>query len=270
MKKKSHLDKLAIKYKSDKFGSHYYTPIYERYMESKKSEKINILEIGIGGYVPGKKYTDKYKGGESLRMWKDYFSKGKIIGLDIVEKKLKLGKRVEIFKGSQRNSKVLSDIVKKYKKFDFIVDDGSHLYKDVIFSFKSLFNNLKDGGYYFVEDTQASYIREFGGDGAYLKNKNTIKNYFKDIVDKINHKEIENPFYKIDSIAKNVTEIHFYHNMIVVKKDKNVEKSNILKNNKRTVSGKNAIKIRKIFKFIKYLYFHLKGKCNYFLDYFKI
>jgi len=270
MKKKSYLDNLAIKYKSDKFGSHFYTPIYEKYMSPNRSKKVNILEIGIGGYVPGKKYSDKFKGGGSLQMWRDYFSNGKIIGLDIIEKKLKLGNRIEIFKGSQSDKKILSDIIKKYKKFNFIIDDGSHMYKDVIFSFKFLFNNLKDGGYYFIEDTQTSYIREFGGDGAYLRNKNTIINYFKDVVDKINHQEIENPFYKIDLIAKNVTEIHFYHNMIVIKKDKNTEKSNILINNKRITSGTNLIMVRKYIKFIKYFFLQLKAKCNYFLDYLRI
>ena len=34
------LDKLAKKYKSDKYGSHFYTPIYQKYMESKKNKKM--------------------------------------------------------------------------------------------------------------------------------------------------------------------------------------------------------------------------------------
>ena len=106
----------------------------------------------------------------------------KIIGLDIVKKNLKLGKRVEIFHGSQSEHSTLDKIVKRYRRFDFIVDDGSHNYKDVKYSFEYLFQFLKDGGYYFIEDTQSSYIRELGGDGANLYNEKTVINYFKKII----------------------------------------------------------------------------------------
>lgn len=251
------LSKLAKKYKSDKYGSHFYTPIYQKYMQPKKNKKINIFEIGIGGLEPKVGYSGLKTGGESLKMWRDYFKKGKVIGLDIVKKNLNLGKRVEIFHGSQNDNTILDKIIKKYKKFDFIVDDGSHRYKDIKYSFEYLLYSLKDGGYYFIEDSQSSYIREFGGDGANLENQRTAINYFKKIIDKINHKEIENPYYKTGFIDKNITEIHFYHNLIVLKKDKNLEESNILINNRRLVGGKKLIKLRKIIKSLKYLVLHL-------------
>ena len=101
------------------------------------------------------------------------------------------GKRVNIYKGSQTDPKVLNKIIKEQKKFDYIIDDGSHINKDVIFTFEYMFKSLKEGGYYFVEDTLTSYLRDYGGEGAYLKKNNTIINYFKNIVDKINYKEIE-------------------------------------------------------------------------------
>ena len=264
------LKSLAIKYNSDKHVSHFYTQIYEQYMSQKKNKPITVLEIGIGGLVPGKGYSDMYVGGESLKIWRDYFKKGKIAGLDIIKKKINLGNRVKIFHGSQSSAETLSKIVKQFRKFDFIVDDGSHRYKDVIFSFKYLCNHLKEGGYYFIEDTQSSYIREFGGDGANLDNKKTIVNYFKGIVDKINYQEIENPYYKADNIAKNITEIHFYHNMIVIKKKKNLEKSNILINNRRLVGGASFVKIRKFIKNTKYFFLNLKAKVNSLLNYIKI
>ena len=261
---------LAIKYNSDKHGSHFYTDIYEHYMSPKKNKPITILEIGIGGYVHGKGYSDMYAGGESLKVWRDYFKKGKIAGLDIFKKKINLGSRVKIFHGSQNSGDALSKIIMQFKKFDFIVDDGSHNYKDVKFSFEYLYNHLKEGGYYFIEDTQSSYIRELGGDGANLDNKKTLVNYFKKVVDKINYQEIENPYYKVDNIAKNTTEIHFYHNMIVIKKKKNLEKSNILINNRRLVGGASFVKIRKFIKNTKYFFLNLKAKVNSLLNYIKI
>jgi len=263
------LKQLAIRYKSDKHGSHFYTKIYERFMSPKKNKPIKILEIGVGGYKNGN-YSDPRLGGESLRMWRDYFKKGKVVGLDIFEKKINLGNRVQIFQGAQNSAITLSQIVKKYKKFDYIIDDGSHRSKDVIFSFKYLFSSLKEEGYYFIEDTQSSYIRELGGDGAYLSNQKTAINYFKGMVDKINHQEIENPFYKPDYFAKNATEIHFFHNMIVIKKEKNLEKSNILVKNRRLVGGASYIVLRKFIKNFKYLSLYLKSKINYLLDQIKI
>ena len=189
-------------------------------------------------------------------MWRDFFKKGTIVGLDIVKKDLDLGKRVKIFHGSQSDPKTLDKIINKNKKFDFIIDDGSHNYKDVKFSFEYIFHSLKNGGYYFIEDTQSSYIRELGGDGANLYNQKTVINYFKNMIDKINHKEIENPFYKPNYFDKNITEIHFFHNLIVIKKNDNFEKSNILVNNRRLVGGKNLVKIRTFIKNTKYFYFH--------------
>ena len=266
----SKLSKLAIKYNCDKYGSHFYTEIYDKYMKVKKNKNIVLFEIGIGGLEPKVGYSGLRTGGESLKMWRDYFKKGKIIGIDIIKKKLKLGRNVETFHGSQNDPEALSKVVKKYKKFDFIIDDGSHKFKDVKFSFEYLFPSLKHGGYYFIEDTQSSYIRELGGDGAYLKYHKTVINYFKMIIDKINYQEIENPYYIADYICQNVTEIHFYHNLIVIKKEKNLEKSNILINNERIVGGKNLVSLRKSVKKIKYFLLHIKSKINYFINSFSI
>ena len=248
------LTKLAIKHNTDKHGAHFYTKIYQKYMLPKSDIKIKLLEIGVGGY------DDQKKGGESLKMWSEFFPKGKIFALDFYHKKLSLGDRVKIFKGSQSNTKDLIKIISMSGKLDFIIDDGSHINKDIIFTFKTLFKYLKYGGYYFIEDTQTSYLPSFGGDAFNLQKKNTTINFFKDIVDKINHMEIKNPFYEIDYFAKNITEIHFYHNLIVVKKDRNIEKSNILDHKKRKKNKKK----------IKYILLYIKSMIYNFIDSLKI
>ena len=241
------LTDLAIKYKTDKHGIHFYTKIYEKYMLPKIDQEIGLLEIGVGGY------DEPQKGGESLKMWADFFSKGKIFSLDYFEKKLNLGSRIKIFKGSQSNSKDLMRIINETGELDFIIDDGSHINRDVIYTFKTLFKFLKHGGYYFIEDTQTSYMPEYGGDAFYLRNKKTLINFFKEIVDKINYMEIKNPFYQIDYFAKNITEIHFYHNLIVIKKNKNDEVSNVLDSTKKY---KNKKKIKYIFSYIKSVFYN--------------
>lgn len=254
------LKKLAVKYKTDKHGVHFYTDIYEKYLGSKKNKKINLLEIGIGGF------NNPAKGGESLRMWNEYFKYGLIYGLDIFKKNIFISDRVKIFQGSQTNYKDLLPIIKKAKKFDFVIDDGSHICNDQISTFKLLFPFLKRGGYYFIEDIQTSYFLKDGGDAFYLENKKTAVNFFKGIIDKINYMEFENPFFKPDYFCKNITEIHFYHNLIVVKKNNNNEKSNILKYNKKIVGGKSFVKTRKFIKNLKYLFYFLKSLIYKFLD----
>ena len=60
------LNKLAKKYKSDKYGSHFYTPVYQKYMEGKKNKKINIFEIGVGGLEPKVGYSGLKTGGSTF------------------------------------------------------------------------------------------------------------------------------------------------------------------------------------------------------------
>jgi demethylmacrocin O-methyltransferase len=82
-------------------------------------------------------------------------------------------KNTEIFCGSQSDEKILSKIVNKYKKFDIIIDDGSHVNKDVIKTFNFLFPFLSENGLYFIEDIQTSYMPNWGGDGVNFNNKKT-------------------------------------------------------------------------------------------------
>lgn len=77
------LSELAIKYGTDKQGpakpgpnhvrhsGHKYCEHYDRHFSRfRHQDKVTILEIGVGGYEA------PTKGGESLRMWKEYFPHG--------------------------------------------------------------------------------------------------------------------------------------------------------------------------------------------------
>ena len=72
------LTELAKIHETDKWGSHWYAPHYERHFKDLRKKKLRILEIGVGGYA------DPSAGGASLRMWKYYFPKSSIYALDIV------------------------------------------------------------------------------------------------------------------------------------------------------------------------------------------
>ena len=65
-----------------------------------------------------------------------------------------------LYTGSQTDSyflgKVLDDV--GGKKFDVIIDDGSHIPWHQIFTLETMFDTfLKDGGVYIIEDMETSY-----------------------------------------------------------------------------------------------------------------
>jgi len=221
------LDKLGDIHGTDKIIGHFYTKHYEYHFRPYRSKKINLLEIGVGGY------DDPKLGGNSLRMWKNYFPSGNIFSLDIHDKSQLQEKRVKIFKGSQVDLEFLDTVAKEAGSFDIIIDDGSHLNEHVIETFKFMFPKLKDGGIYVVEDTQTSYWPDFGGDSHDLKKPQTMMNFFKDLVDSLNHKEFVIEGYSPSYYDQKIISMHFYHNMIFIYKGNNDEESNILVNNQR-------------------------------------
>ncbi len=221
------LNKLAEIFKTDKAGLHHYTPHYNSHFQRFKDKKVNILEIGVGSY------HKKYKGGNSLRMWKEYFQKGNIYAIDIHDKSPLQENRIKIFKGSQIDEGFLMNVVDEIGEIDIIIDDGSHINEHVIKTFEILFPKLKDGGLYVVEDVQTSYWEDHGGDSNNLKNPKTMMNFFKSLTDGLNHKEFLIPNYEPSYFDKKITSMHFYHNLIFVYKGNNDEESNIVVNNQK-------------------------------------
>ena len=98
------LSELAVKYGTDKWNSHYYTQHYEDSFLHLRNKEIKLLEIGVGGY------EHKNEGGNSLRMWKDYFPKGEIYAFDIEDKSHFSQDRITILKGDQYDSSFLEDL----------------------------------------------------------------------------------------------------------------------------------------------------------------
>lgn len=221
----NNLNKLAKIYGTDKVGSHNYMPHYKLHFRKFKYKKIKLLEIGAGGF------SKPYEGGYSLRMWKRYFPFGSIFSIDIYDKKTIEENRIKIFQGIQNDKEFLNNVTGMTGDLDIIIDDACHINKYVIESFQILFPNLKDGGIYVVEDTQASYWKSFGGDSENLNNPDTTMGFFKSLADSLNNKEFIKPYYEQSYFDKKVISIHFYHNLVFVYKGNNDENSNIIINN---------------------------------------
>ena len=200
----SDLLKIGKKYPSSKnrFG---FIEIYEKYFNEVKNEKLNILEIGI----------DK---GDSLRIWRDYFPNAKICGLDIDKKDFEIN-GVEFFFGDQSDKNFLKTIIDKYNSFDIIIDDGSHISKHIITSFNYLYPYLNDNGLYIIEDLQTSYIPRYGGSRLRLNKFNTSMNFLKRLADCTNYEHYDRPFFKKNKFDGLIKFVHFYQNIVFVKKE---------------------------------------------------
>lgn len=174
------LDNLAKKYGTDKSSDvHNYCVKYEKYLPFNRYQNMDILEIGI-------------LDGKSLLTWKDYYYKAKIVGIDINPDCKQFENKennISVEIGSQDDSVFLNDVMRKYGPFDMILDDGSHINEHVIYSFEHLFESLKSGGVYIVEDVSTSYWSWYGGG---LNDSKSMMEYFKRLADDINFRGIEN------------------------------------------------------------------------------
>jgi demethylmacrocin O-methyltransferase len=185
-----------------------------------RKKTLNVLEIGVGGY------NDPGRGGESLRMWKAYFQNSKIFGIDIHDKKIWDETRVEIFQGSQNDEAFLRDVVRRSGGLDIIIDDGSHINRDVIKSFEILFPLMRSPGTYVVEDTQTSYWPGFGGSSLNLSGTEMVMGYFTELVHSLNYQEILQNSQRRPSYDGEISAMHFYHNLVFICKGNNAEGSN--------------------------------------------
>lgn len=213
------LNKLGRIYRTDKVGSHFYTPHYSNHFRPYRRKKINLLEIGVGGY------EHPFGGGASLRMWKKWFPKAHIYSIDIYDKSRLSEERITIRQGSQSDPKFLSDLLDEIGDLDIVIDDGSHRNSDVIFSFKHIFPRMAKEGIYVIEDTQTAYWEEYGGSSQDIDTFPSSVNFFRSLIHGLNYKELETIDYSPSYFDENILSIHFYHNLIFIHKGNNKEES---------------------------------------------
>jgi len=211
------LTELALHFKTDKAGRHHYTQHYERHLGHLRDRQFALLEIGVGGYAR------EGKGGASLRMWKHYFRRAQIIGLDIQDKSFVDASRIKTYQGSQTDEDVLHKIVTAAGGVQVVVDDGSHRPKHIRETFRILFPLLNDAGIYIIEDTQTSYWPRFGG-STDLQSRETTMALVKDLLDGLNYEEFEGA-YEPSYSDQHVVGVHAYHNLVIIEKGLNNERS---------------------------------------------
>lgn len=218
------LRQLALYFETDKEDGHFYSQHYQRHFAPLRHRPLRILEIGVGGL------EDVRAGGSSLRMWKAYFRRSQIVGIDLHDKTFHDEPRIKTLIGDQTDAAFMTALSRDYGPFDIIIDDGSHFVEHVKTTFKTMFPLLADGGIYVVEDTQTSYWPKtrglaFGG-STDLAAPHTSMNFLKSLVDGLNHAEYLDPNYQPTYFDRHIVAMHFYHNLVFVYKGLNNEGSN--------------------------------------------
>lgn len=150
-----------------------YAASYERIFGSLAEQDIKLLELGV------------LRGG-SLKLWRDYFTNGQIVGLDLNRIQITDSDRIRLYQGSQDDLGLLHTIGKENapQGFDIIIDDASHIGEITRKSFWFLFNNcLKPGGIYVIEDWGSGYWPSWPDGRIFNKNleSNWKTNFWKTV-----------------------------------------------------------------------------------------
>jgi hypothetical protein len=157
------LTELANHFGSDKgtvgpapgFRGHNYTAVYEAYLEDYRDRAFSLVEIGLG--VKGDRWDARMvqgrnTGGASVKMWREYFPRAQIYGLDVNECAYLDDERTRTFVADQGNVEDLARVVEAVPSIDVVIDDGSHRPDHQQISLDFLFPRLSPGGLYFIED----------------------------------------------------------------------------------------------------------------------
>lgn len=139
--RETELCRLAKKWDCDKTPliRHGYTPYYHQLFSGRKVKRL--LEIGI-------------QGGNSLRMWQEYFPETHIFGIDIELSSIFQEERIHTAQCDASDGTDLRYIAGDLfgGGFDVIIDDASHLEEHQVSSFRTLRPLLTPDGVYIIED----------------------------------------------------------------------------------------------------------------------
>ena len=209
---KKDLDELLFFYGSDKAEifrlknekGHGFSKFYKKYLSELNNEQINILEIG--SYA-----------GASAAAFSKYIPNSKVFCFDVNITNFKYSSdKIFVYgldiKNEYKVSKILKQIFKKnkFEKFDLIIDDGSHLLSDMLFSFNFFLKHVKKNRFYIIEDFKHPNYYKYNKDTNEILIDNLLKiipkkEYFHSKIMNKNEQEfIFNEVKKIDIYKGNL------------------------------------------------------------------
>ena len=190
--------------KSSKHSAYFnvYNKIYRQVFQK---DKLRILEIGVST-------------GGSLEATASYFSSHKdcrIVGLEFNPNVANFkweNKNITVEIGNAEYIKTFNDLHSKYGEFDLIIDDGGHTNKQQLRALEASKFLLKNDGILIIEDTQCSYLAEFGNPSG-----NSIIEVSKKMIDGINARS---EIISLKPMELEVASIEFSVGMVIFRFDK--------------------------------------------------
>lgn len=148
-------------------AAHGYSLVYELLFSSLRDKsRVNILEMGlaIGGPELGGDVDRDIAGAPSVDTWLRYFPNSHVTGFDISDFSVLRHERFSFVRGDSGNREDLEKLKfvtetldceaggASNKRFDIIIDDASHASYHQQLGLAVLFELLKPGGLYVIED----------------------------------------------------------------------------------------------------------------------
>jgi hypothetical protein len=210
---------------SDKVTYHNYHVMYGPALAPYLQKPVRLLEIGV-------------ENGKSLKLWENLFPNHEFIagigygaGTAVHDTfKRDLTDKHVLYTGSQVDSDFLDKILEDLggKKFDVIIDDGSHIPWHQIFTLEYMFDTfLKDGGVYIIEDIETSYWDNPGASlygypvaEAGIGKHGNIVEKLKGVADTMNRGMLLDPSFSIlhGNVDHLMSHITFSQNCIIIHK----------------------------------------------------
>lgn len=162
--------------------SHNYADYYEMLFRHCRHSITKVFECGLGTNNPilPSSMTEKGKPGASLRVWRDYFPNAQIYGADIDRDILFTEERIKTHYIDQREPKAIEAYWQQVGEtdFDFMLDDGLHVFEAGSCLFTHSIHHLASHGIYVIEDvtpTDLLRYKEFFGKTAYIVDYVTLQ-----------------------------------------------------------------------------------------------
>lgn len=157
---------------TDKYWVHNYVKYYDRYFSPIRGKVKKVLEIGVFR-------------GASLAMWKEYFPKAEIYGVD---KNLTTWKefadtqdRITMLVGNENDNEFIAREIIGNGPYDIIIDDASHDPEIQHKMYLKLWPSLRKHGYYVIEDCHYSYGKSKNFNYAMIGLPTTLANRTEEI-----------------------------------------------------------------------------------------
>lgn len=131
-----------------------YTVVYDALFSYLRDRPCKILEIGLaegGPEVDGDKDREVSRA-PSVDMWKSFFKDASVVGFDISDFSQFEDDSFVFIRGDSGSEDDLKKVVDLGVEFDIVIDDASHASFHQQMTLSALFQCVKPGGFFIIED----------------------------------------------------------------------------------------------------------------------